>query len=213
MEFMLILFQTFLLVLALGLDAFICSFSYGANKIKIPLKSVLMINFVTITLLFIGTVTARLLSPILPEFLTEWLPFLILSFLGISKIFEGVIKGMIRKNKGRRHFNFSLFNLGFILQIYADYEQADRDGSKELSIKEAIPLAIALGLDGLSVGFSIGLSAVGIPLLLGMSFIVEFLCVLLGVTLGRSVAKKLKFDLSIFSGLILMAIALFELLY
>jgi len=212
MEFMLILFQTFLLVLALGIDAFVCSFSYGANKIKIPLKSVLMINFVTITLLFIGTIGARLLNPILPEFLLEWLPFLILFCLGISKIFEGIIKAFIRKHKGSRELNFSLFNLGFILQIYADYEQADIDGSKELSVKEAIPLAIALGIDGLSVGFSVGLTAVAIPLLLGMSFIVEFFCVLFGVALGRGIAKKIKFDLSMISGLILIAIAVFELL-
>lgn len=132
MEFMLILFQTFLLVLALGIDAFVCSFSYGANKIKIPLRSVLMINFVTITMLFIGTVGARLLSPIMPDFLLDWLPFLILFCLGMSKIFEGLIKAFIRKHKGIRKFDFSLFNLGFILQIYADYEQADVDDSKEL---------------------------------------------------------------------------------
>lgn len=213
MELMLVLFQTFLLVLALGIDGFVCSFSYGVNKIKIPLKAILMINFVTITLLFIGTISARLLSPIMPDFLLNWLPFLILFCLGMSKIFEGLIKAFIRKHNGSRKIDFSLFNLGFILQIYSDYEQADADDSKELSIKEAIPLAVALGLDGLSVGFSIGLTTIAIPLLLGMSFMVEFFCVLLGVTLGRSVAKKIKFNLSIFSGLVLIAIAFFELLY
>ena len=210
---MLILFQTFLLVLALGIDAFVCSFSYGANKIKIPLKSLLMINIITITLLFVGTMTAGLLSPIFPLFLLEWIPFLILFFLGISKIFEGVIKSFIRKHKGSGQVKFSLFNLGFILQIYADYEQADADDSKELSIKEAIPLAVALGIDGLSVGFSVGLTAISVPLLLGMSFIVEFCCVLLGATLGRDTAKRINFDLSILGGVILIAIALFELLH
>lgn len=213
MEFMLILFQTFLLVLALGIDAFVCSFSYGANKIKIPLKSLLMINVITITLLFVGTMTAGLLSLILPSFLLEWIPFSILFFLGISKVFEGVIKAFIRKHKGSRHVKFSLFNLGFILQIYADYEQADADDSKELSVKEAIPLAVALGIDGLSVGFSVGLTAISVPLLLGMSFIVEFFCVLLGAALGRNTAKRINFDLSILGGFILITIALFELLH
>ena len=213
MELVFMMFQIFLLVLALGIDAFICSFSYGANKINIPLKSVLMINVVTVILLLIGTLTARLLNPVIPSFVLDWLPFVILFCLGMSKIFEGLIKVFIRRRQEAGHLKGSSFNFGFILQVYADHEEADVDGSKELSMKEAIPLAIALGIDGLSVGFSIGLTAVTIPLLLGMSFVVEFVCVLLGVALGQKVAKKVKFNLSIFSGLILIGVALFGRLY
>jgi len=212
MEWIFILIQTMMLVIALGIDAFICSFSYGANKIKIPLKTVFVINIVTVTLLLTGIVISRLLSPVLPLFLMDWLPFVILTMLGLSKIFEGVIKALIRKSQEQGEVKFSFFNVDFILKIYADYKEADVDHSKVLSIKEAIPLAVALGIDGLSVGFSVGLTAITIPLLLSVSLLVEFLCVVLGTAMGRRVANVIKFDLSVVSGLILIMVAVFELL-
>ena len=212
MNIIFMIFQAFLLVLALGVDAFVCSFSYGANKIKIPLKSVLLINTITVALLAIGTFASRVVGQFLPEVLIEWLPFLILTGLGLSKIFEGTIKRIIKKHNGiNKGFKFSLFNLGFILQVYADNEVADLDRSKILSMREAIPLAIALGLDGLTVGFSAGLTSINIYLLFAMSLIVEFFCITLASKLGSTVAKKTTLDLSIFSGLILILIAISDL--
>jgi len=205
--------QAFLLVFALGIDAFVCSFSYGANKIKIPIKSVLLINAITVTLLAFGSFTSRIIGQFLPQVLIEWLPFLILTGLGLSKIFEGTIKQIIKKHNGiNKDFEFSLFNLGFILQVYADNEIADSDHSKILSMKEAIPLAIALGLDGLSVGFSAGLTSINIYLLLAMSLTMEFICITVASKLGSTVAKKTTLDLSIFSGLILILIAISDIL-
>jgi len=206
------LLQTLLLVIALGIDAFVCSFSYGVNQIKVPLKSMLMINLVTLTLLLTGAIASKMLSTALPQLSLNWLAPLILIFLGLSKIFEGVIKALINQHKESGHVEFSLFNFGFILRIYADYQQADIDESKELSIKESIPLAFALGIDGLSVGFSIGLTALHIPLLLGMSLIVEAICIFLGGLLGQKAAKKMSFDFSFLSGCLLIAVALFKFL-
>ncbi len=36
--------ETILLVLALSLDAFVASIAYGTNKIKIPFKSIIIID-------------------------------------------------------------------------------------------------------------------------------------------------------------------------
>ena len=211
MDFLWIVFQTLLLVLALALDGFVCSLSYGANKIKIPMKSITMIAVITTALLGIGVIFAQFLSGFLPEGLLDWLPFIILFILGTSKIFDGAIKSLIRKRGVDKHFEFSLFSLGFILKVFATYEEADADHSKYLSLKEAIPLAVALGLDGLGVGFSIGFMAPNLLLLLGLAFIVKFLCVHGGAVIGHTLAKKVSFDLSILSGLILVAIAFYEL--
>ena len=205
-------FQVFLFVLALAIDAFVCSFSYGVNRIKIPVKSVLLINAITLTLLLTGFLVANLIGGILPAGLVEWLPFFILFFLGFSKIFEGTIRSFIKKHGGNKDFKFSLFNLGFILQIYADYESADSDNSKELSAKEAIPLAIALGLDGLSVGLVVGLASVNVYLLLGMSFVVEFAAIMFGSILGTKLSKRVTLDFSVFSGLILVMLAFINML-
>jgi len=208
MGILFLILQTFLLVFVLGVDALVCSFSYGVSKIRIPFKSLLVINLITLLLLAFGVMIARFLGEFLPPTFVYVLSFLILFTLGLSKIFEGAIKGMIKRHEGRRNFNFSIFNLGFVLQVYAQYELADSDDSKVLSVKEAIPLAFAVGFDGLSVGLSIGLIQMNIPLLLGMSFVVGVVYVALGEYLGRKLARKTGVDFSIVSGLILILIAI-----
>jgi len=211
MGFLLLLLQTFFLVFALGVDALICSFSYGVNRIRIPLKSMLVINLITLVLLAVGIGFAQLLGGILPDFLVYSLSFVILFILGITKIFEGTIKSLIKRHEGNRRFSFSMFNLGFVLQVFAQYELADSDGSKELSMAESVPLAIAIGLDGLSVGLSIGLMSLNVGMLLVMSFLVGVICVTLGSYLGRKASQKIAFDFSILSGLILILIAVLSL--
>ena len=212
MGILFIILQTFLLVFALGVDALICSFSYGVNRIRIPLKSLMVINLITLLLLTLGVVLASVIGEFLPPAFVYTLSFLILFILGLSKIFEGTIKGIIKRHEGRHNFSFSMFNLGFVLQVYAQYELADSDDSKVLSIKEAIPLAFALGFDGLSVGLSIGLMQMNIGLLLGMSFVVGVACVALGGYFGRKLSTQIAFDFSIASGLILISIAIWNLI-
>jgi len=208
MGFLFLILQTFLLVFALGVDALICSFSYGVNRIRIPLKSMIVINLITLLLLATGIIIAQILEGFLPPGIIYGFAFLILFFIGLVKIFEGTIKSIIKRHNGSRYFNFSLFNFGFVLQVFAQPELADSDASKELSIAESVPLAFALGFDGLSVGLSVGLMALNIPLLLIMSFAVGMVCVAVGAYLGCKASQKISFDLSILSGLILILIAI-----
>jgi len=208
-----IVFQILILVMALAIDAFACSFAYGASRIKIPFKSILLINVICTGLLGIGLTIGSVLGNAFPEMLVEWLAFIILFSLGLSKIFESAIKKLIQKKRGiNKELTFSFLSLGFILNIYANPEEADSDRSKELSLKESIPLAIAIGLDGLSVGLGLGMVAINTFLLLGTSFIVGIAAVIMGCFLGRVVAKKANLDLNWLTGIILISIAFFELL-
>ena len=202
--------RLFFLVIALGIDAFICSFSYGAQQIKIPWKSLLLINFITISLLTIGFVLATLFATVLPQFLVRFLPMTIFIVLGFSKVFESTIKRLIKNPERRRHFEFSLFNFGFVLQVYAAYELADVDKSKSLTPQEAVPLALALGIDGLSVGFSLGLLGVNFWLLIVMSLMTEVLCMVAGTQLGTRIAKNTTFDFSLLSGVILILLGIWQ---
>lgn len=213
MNVIVLLFQAWMLVFALGIDAFACSFGYGASKIKIPFKSVLVINLVCTSLLAIGLFLGVIINNFLSEDIAAWIAFAILFGLGISKIFDSTIKGMIRKYDGiEKDFNFSLFNLRFIFKIYADPEKADVDQSKELTPKEAMPLAIAVGLDGLSVGIGIGMAMMNPFLILGLALITDVIAVILGAYLGNKLARKFNFDLSWIGGVILIVIAILEVL-
>jgi len=211
MNILILLFQAWMLVFALGVDAFACSFGYGASKIKIPFKSVLVINAVCTSLLAIGLFLGVIINNFLSADVAAWIAFTILFGLGLSKIFDSTIKGVIRKYNGiDKNFKFSLFNLSFIFKVYADPEKADVDQSKELTPKEAMPLAIAVGLDGLSVGIGIGLAMMNPFLILGLALITDVIAMMLGAYLGNKLARKFNFDLSWIGGVILIVIAILE---
>lgn len=206
-------FQAWMLVLAIGIDAFACSFGYGSNKIKIPFKSVMIINIICTLLVAVGLYFGVFINHFLSEGAAAWIAFAILFGLGVTKVFDSLIKGVIRKYNGiNKDFKFSLFNLGFIFKVYADPEKADIDQSKELSPKEAMPLAIALGLDGLSVGIGIGLTLINPFLILGLAFINDIIAVMLGAYLGNKLAQKVTFNLSWVTGVVLITIAILEIL-
>lgn len=194
------LFQAWLLVFALSIDAFVCSFSYGSSKIKIPFKSMILINVISTIMIVIGIYLSDFIILFLSDNGAMIIVFIILFTIGVIKLFESIIKSLIRKYEA----------LSIILKIYADHEKADVDDSKELSLKEAIPLAIALGLDGLSVGIAIGLTEINSLLIISLSLISDMLAILLGSYLGNKVAIKIKINLSWLAGVVLILLALFQ---
>jgi len=213
MNTIIMFFQAWLLVLALAIDAFACSFGYGVSKIKIPFKSVMVINLVCTSLLALGLILGTVITNFFTEDVAGWIAFTILFLLGISKIFDSAIKRIIRKNNGMdKDFKISFLNFGFVFTVYADPEEADVDHSKDLSPKEAMPLAIAVGLDGLSVGIGIGIVMINPFLILGLAFVSDVIAVISGVFIGNKVAKKIKTDLSWIAGVILIVIAISEII-
>ena len=212
MNTVMLVLGAWMLVIALGIDAFACSFGYGVNKVKIPLKSILMINLICSALLAVGLFFGSAIETFLSETAADWISFAILFSLGIYKLFDHTIKKIIQRHNGvDKEIRFSLFRLGFLLKIYANPTTADVDNSKVLSPRESIPLAIAIGLDGLSVGFGVGVSTTTshAVLLVGLSLVSDILALMLGCFLGNKIAKKMSLDLSWLSGVILIAIALF----
>ena len=204
--------EALLLVVALSLDAFVASFAYGAQRIRIPYSSAAIISVHCTAMLAVSLLAGSLLRPFLPQSLTKGLCFAILFLLGLVKLCDSTIKTLIRKHKRmHRQVSFSLFSLKFILDVYADPEKADRDGSRELSPAEAASLAVALSLDGLAVGFGAALMQVNFLMVMLFSLAVGMLAVRLGGKIGNRAAQKLPFDLSWLSGALLIVLAILKL--
>ena len=172
--------EALLLVVALSMDAFVASFAYGAQRIKIPFSSAAIISVICTAMLAVSLLAGALLRPFLPQ---------------------GLTRGLC----------FALLFLKFILDIYADPEKADRDGSRVLSPAEAASLAVALSLDGLAVGFGAALMQVNVLIVMLFSLAVGMLAVRLGGKIGNRAAQKLSFDLSWFSGALLIVLAILKL--
>ena len=169
------------------------------------------INIVCASLLAIALFFGSISRAVMPPAVAAWIGFSILFVLGVTKLFDSFIKRMIKSGKLFSKIKFKLFSLNFILHVYAEPEQADIDASRILSPKEAVYLAVALSLDGLSVGFGAGLSGANPVLVVGLSLIFGFLAVIFGALLGRRFAEKFSLDLSWFSGALLIILAVLRL--
>lgn len=201
------------LVIALSLDALVASFAYGAKKIEIPFRSAAVIDLICTGILAATLLIGSFFSPFVSSGLTNTLCFSILFFLGLVKLFDSILKNYInRTNVNSQQIKFRMFNLKFILSIYADPEKADVDCSSTLSPSESAALAVALSLDGAAVGFGAGLDDFNFILILVFSIIFNLAAVYAGCWMGRRISAKTPRDFSWFSGIILIILALTKLL-
>lgn len=203
--------EVLLLVTALSVDAFVASFAYGSNKIKLPFSSVSVITLISSAALMVSLLVGGLIRTYVPGGMTRTFCFLILFALGITKLFDSSIKSLIRKRRIRKKLHFSFFHLKFILNIYANPEEADCDASQTLSPKEAVPLAFALSLDGLAVGFGAALTHVNPWEALLCSLAVNTAAIMLGGVSGNKIAEKIPVDLSWLGGALLLVLAFLKL--
>lgn len=194
-------------VLALSLDAFAASLAYGTEEIKIPLKAVISINFISTGLVGLGIELGKLFGSFFSGKIISVVSFLILISLGLVKIFEFSIKQWIKKSNNKPECDFYFLDFHFLLQVISDSTQADVDSSKELSQKEAYTLGMALSLDGFAAGIGAGLLGFDIGVVMLLSFVTGFIAMLSGGFFGGRLAKKVKMDLSWIGGVILMALA------
>ena len=205
--------EALILVIALSIDAFVASFAYGTNKIRIPFLSTIIISAICSGILALSLIIGSVLSDFINANITIAIGFVIMFLLGIIKLFDSSIKTLIRKNKNfKKEYKFTLFSLNFILNVYADPEKADMDRSRLLSPVEAVSLAIALSLDGAIAGFGAGLLSGSIIQTVLFSFVIGACFIIAGYRLGNHISKKLSFDMSWISGILLILLAFLKLL-
>ncbi|MDO5038670.1 sporulation membrane protein YtaF [Clostridium sp.] len=205
--------EILILVFSLVIDSFVASIAYGADKIKIPNLSVIIINVVSCAMLAISLLLGNYLENIMPKFLPKYISFFIFVCLGIYKLFEVFFKKYISNfSKLDKPLTFKLFDFKFALTVYIDETKADFDKSKKISIKESIYLALALSIDSLAVGFGASFLSISPLLLLIACFLLGILAIKLGCYIGSNVLKKqTNTDLSWLSGICLLLIAFLKL--
>lgn len=202
------LLQTLLLVTALSLDALFAGWGYGLGGIRVPRRAALVVSLCCSLVLGAALVVGGCLGPLFSKSMAQLICAPLLALLGLEKIFSSALKGAIRKRQGRGELCFRLFDLRCILQIYADPQRADADGSRSLSAREAAALGVALSLDGAAAGVGAGLAGLSWPLAFGVSLALTFALVAGGARLGRRMGKKIQGDFSWLSGLLLLCMAL-----
>ncbi|MGN9134393.1 sporulation membrane protein YtaF [Clostridium sp. HCP1S3_B4] len=198
----------FLLIASVCIDAFIASMAYGTSKIKIPFTSSLLISFIGSFMLGISLFFGSFLKDFLPEKISIFFSFSVLMIIGIYKLFEGLFKAFIRKGrKTDRPIKFKIFDINFVLQVYADEVKADFDKSKTLTLKEAFYLSIALSFDSLATGIAGSALIDSYILTIFLCFVMGIILIYVGVFIGTKLSEKTNLDLSWLSGFLLMLLA------
>ena len=204
--------ESLLLITSICLDAFFASIAYGTNKIKIPFISSFIISLIGALILGISLFFGGFIKEFLPNNLAVILSFFILFIIGIYRLFEGIFKAFIQKKRSLdKPLTFKLFDMNFVLQVYADETIADYDKSKTLSPKEAFYLSIALSFDSLAVGFGSSLGEINFIQTIILCFIFGLICISLGHIIGKKLLEKINVNLSWISGIILIILAILKL--
>jgi len=198
---------------SLSLDAFAAGFAYGSKKIHIPMHSVQIINIVCCFILGLSLFLGHTLRPIMPDSLAAGIAFAVLFTIGLMKLLDGIVKTIIRRYTSLdKAFRFSMFDLQFILRMYADPEVADKDTSSHISPGEAVILAVSLSLDGMAVGFAAALAGVNPWALLIWSLVTNSVAIILGRKIGFGLAKKIPFNITWLGGIVLIVLAITHLI-
>lgn len=201
-----------LLVLAISIDAFAVSVTYGIRHIRIPFVSALIISFVGTFFLFISLSFANLITKYISDQVCVSLSIILLVLIAFASLFESTIKAYLKAHKGQKNVSFSLSEISFAIDIFLDETKADKDNSKSLSPKEAVLLAVALSVDSLASGFSAGLTNGYFALQLILCFIATIIFCLGGRKLGERISDRSSVDISWVSGILLLCLAMIKLI-
>lgn len=198
------------LICATCCDSFFMSVAYGAEQIKISWKATVIISFCGTLLLGASILLAKTFTQFLSADIGKWISFFILTALGLTHLFQAQVKHYVKKHK-QQPLIIKMKNVSFVIDIFLDETEADQDHSKELSIKEAAYLGVALSLDSLASGLAYGIGVVNLGVLLGFSFFIGIGLIVLGSALGKGVMKHCHNDVSWLSGCLLLLLALLRL--
>lgn len=179
------IFEIFLLVTALSIDAFAAGFAYGVSRTRIPFSSLCILTSISSLILAFSLLAGNLLTGLLTPQQTCHISFIILLLLGIAKLFDH--------------------------SCCDQADKADKDRDKLLSPIEAVSLGFALSIDSLAAGIGALLPPSHIPAAIVASFFMGLLAILSGSFLGKKISCHVQKNLCWISGVLLIFLAFLKL--
>jgi putative sporulation protein YtaF len=193
----------FILVIAVTIDMFVMSISCGMDRVKIPIKSALVISIVGTIIMTIALYFSNIVSLFIPKKIGLYICCAVLCFMGLTNITRWIIEKHRNTEKSSSQKNTSP------LDVFVCGSRADCDNSKDISIKEAISVAVLMSLDTLICGVATG-SDLNVAVVLISTFVLQTLAVLGGSNIGRNFSKIP--DISIFGGLLLIILGILKII-
>ncbi|APH04117.1 sporulation membrane protein YtaF [Bacillus weihaiensis] len=205
-----------LLAFAVSLDSFSVGFTYGMRKMRIPLKSIIVIACCSAATMLFAMMVGELLTKVFPIYITEKLGGFILMLIGawvLYQFFRPSKENQEEKVTGEKTLiNFEIKTLGIVINILRKPMSADIDKSGTITGIEAFLLGFALSLDAFGAG--IGAAMLGYnPLIMSILVaVMSSIFVSLGIKSGHIFSRFSWMDkFSCLPGIILIMIGIWKL--
>ncbi|MCQ4795537.1 manganese efflux pump [Anaerofustis stercorihominis] len=200
------MFKLLLLIVALSMDTFLISSSFGSNNIKVKIPGAIIIALGSAVSLSVSILLSNILSNIIPVHLFNMLSFFVLIIIGSYNIFSTAIKNYLKKMQVlNKNISLNIEGYHLLIDVFIDETKADIDKSKDLDMKEALLIGGLGSMDSLCAGLSFPFTNVSIIFVL--AFIICISLVFLGFRLGGKFNDIIKTNLSWFSGVLLIILA------
>jgi putative sporulation protein YtaF len=180
------------LAFAVSLDSFSVGFTYGLRKMKIPIKSIIIIATCSAVSLLVASGIGKVLTEFLSPKLTDQFGGLILIVLGAWVLYQ-----FFRPEKNKELMtiektivHFEIKSLGIVINILRKPMSADFDLSGTITGIEAFMLGLALSLDAFGAG--VGAAMLGFsPIYLAVAVaVMSSLFVWMGIKSGSFFSKS-----------------------
>ena len=176
------MFKLLLLIVALSMDTFIISSSFGSNNIRVKIPGAIIIALGSAVSLSVSILLSNILSNIIPIHLFNMLSFLVLIIIGSYNIFSTAIKNYLKKMQVlNKNISLNIEGYHLLVDVFIDETKADIDKSKDLDMKEALLIGGLGSMDSLCAGLSFPFTNVSIIFVL--TFIICISLVFLGFKL------------------------------
>lgn len=193
---MTISFQVFIfLTIALSMDAFTAAFSYGTDNVRVPFISTLIIAVICGLMLTLSFLAGNVLLSLIPSGFTKILSFSILFLLSLYKLYDSLPK--------KRPSSFTTDSIS---------DKVNKKDKQIISAQEAALLALALSIDSISAGISIGTPDLPLPLLFLITVCIHLAAIWSGSHAGASLSKKTSQNFSWLGAVLLLLLAFLRLL-
>ncbi|KHD84401.1 sporulation membrane protein YtaF [Heyndrickxia ginsengihumi] len=206
----------FILAFAVSLDNFSTGFTYGLRKMRIPLKSVLIIAICSGVSLFISMLFGKSLLTFMQPEVANRIGGTILILIGAWVLFQFFRSRHEQEDdeavlEEKVVLNLEIRSLGFVIHILKKPTSADFDRSGTITGIEAFMLGIALSLDAFGAGIGAAMMGYSSYLLSILVTLMSFLFVSGGLKLGNifshlSWMKKVSF----LPGILLILIGIYK---
>lgn len=204
-----------LLAFAVSIDGFGVGFTYGLRKMKIPLRSLIIIATCSAVFFLAAMGVGSMVESLVSTSVAHKLGGVILIIIGLWIFFQN------RQAKGKKSvplnkeeqtiLHFEIKSLGIVIQVLEKPIVADFDKSGAITGIEALILGIALSLDAIGAGISAALLGYS-PFFMSMLVAaMSSIFVLSGMRSGRLFANFKWIDkLTVLPGCLLMGLGVFK---